>query len=414
MQLSDTRWVVVGINHRRADVARREAFALSETAQRTLLEAVRAAGVPAALVVSTCNRTELYARMDCPAPAIQLLLSHTQGSGTDFQEVGFVLHGKAAIQHLFLVTTGLDSLVLGDLQISQQVKQSYKLSSELGLADGYLHKLMQHVLRAHKRARRETSIGSGAASVAHAAVQYVRQTQPDLGGLKLLLVGAGKIGKVTLKNLVGMGARQVCLVNRDRNRADRLAAGVEVRVADFGQLTEEIAWADVVIVATGAQQPVIRQEHVQTGVRKMLIDLSVPRNVAPELEDVPDIQVVNMDQLATVIDDTRLSREAARADVEAIISSELADFALWLSHQRLTPTIKALTAKLESIKQLEIDQLRNRLAPEALAQVEWVTSRIVNKILAQQLGQLRAANGHQGDLLQAVRELYDLNTETGA
>lgn len=407
------RFLVVGINHHKADVSQREAFALTDAQQKGLLREAKAAGLTGAMVVATCNRTELYGRVDCPQPVVDLFLRYTQGSGADFQQVGFVKHGMDALTHLFHVTTGLDSLVLGDLQISQQVKQAYKQAQAEGVADSYMHKAMQHVLRAHKRARRETNIGTGAASVAHAAVQCIRRSGHDLHKLRILLVGAGKIGKVTLKNLMGLGAEQVAIINRNRARAERLTHDVDVRVADFENLGQEIDQADVIIVATGAPNAVVMPEHVlQTRHHRLFIDLAVPRNIDPAVGELPFQKLINMDDLGTVVDETAHQREAARPEVLRIIDEERAIFQTWLSEQRLTPTIKALTAKLEELKTKELAAVSGKLTDDARQEVARVTHRLVGKLLAQHLQVLRSANGQTDQIVEALHRLYDLPTES--
>lgn len=408
----DAKWLVVGVNHQRAGIAQREVFALSAEQQAALLADTRALGLSGGLVLATCNRTELYARTDCPQPIVDLLVRHTGSDADSFHRLGFVLHAELALLHLLRVTTGLDSLVLGDVQIPQQVKQAYKLAQAHGLADSFVHKALQFVMKAHKRARHETAIGSGAASVAHAAVGYIRSTGARLPELRVLVIGAGKIGKVTLKNLVSLGAAEVCLINRAPERAERLAEGLAVRTAPWEALADEVALSDVVICATGAPEPVVLPAHVRGTRPRLFIDLALPRNIDPAIASLPHQRVVNMDDLAQVVDEAADRRNAARPAVEAIIDQELDAFGQWLHQQRLTPTVKALVAHFEAIKAQELAHARADLSPEARAELERITHRLVNKLLAQPFQALRSANGQTEALIEAVGRLYNLTPET--
>src|SRR5690625_4995111 len=187
------------------------------------------------------------------------------------------------MEHLFSVSTGLDSQILGDLQEVNQVKEGYELSSDQNMIDGSTHRLMQHVFRAHKRSRNETSLGDGAATIAYAAVKFAVHTFENLSDKRILLVGTGKIGKVTCKNLVNLGAGRLTLINRTRERAEFIADRLNVDVADMEHLPEQLAVADLVIVATGASQPVVTLEQMGPSIAdpkfRVMLDLSVPRNI---------------------------------------------------------------------------------------------------------------------------------------
>src|SRR6056297_1254656 len=261
-----TDFCAVGVNHWEASIDVRERFSLKNAHKRKLIEGAKREGVNSLFVVSTCNRTEIFAQDVTPQELIRLLVTYSNASLEEFHNYGFEKEGQQAVEHLFQVTVGLDSQILGDLQVVNQVKEGYELAGELDAVDGELHRLMQHVFRAHKRSRNETSLGEGAATTAYAAVKFAVETFDSLKDKNILLVGTGKIGKVTCKNLVNLGAKKLTLINRTRERAEFVADKFDLMVADMEQLPEEIAGADLIIVATGAKKPVITLDDMKPSI----------------------------------------------------------------------------------------------------------------------------------------------------
>lgn len=404
-------FTVIGINHWDAPVEMREKFSVAENQKKSLLDGARREGITSLFVVSTCNRTEIYAQDTTPHELIRLLTTYSNGSLEEFHKYGFEYEGFRAAEHLFKVATGLDSQILGDLQIIKQVKEGYELSSENDLVDGQMHRLMQHVFRAHKRSRNETSLGNGAATVAYAAVKFANRTFENLHNKNILLVGTGKIGKVTCKNLVNLGASKLTLINRTRDRAEFVAGRFNLEVADMEHLPEQIADADLVIVATGATDPIITMEHMDVSVKnprfKVMLDLSVPRNIDPEIENLHFVDVANMDMLSDVTDEAYRKREKEVPLVKKIIREELDQFGLWLREQRVVPTIKALIDKLDSIRDEEMDFFRNKISESDVDKVENLTRRIVNKIAAYSIEHLR--DHHQSEeVTKVVEDMFKL------
>ncbi|MDZ7695223.1 MAG: glutamyl-tRNA reductase [Balneolaceae bacterium] len=282
-QLGD--FCVVGVNHWEASIEVREKFSLSDQQKEQLINGALREGIQSLFVVSTCNRTEIFAKDTSPEELIRLLITYSDATLDEFHRYGFEKEGRPAVDHLFQVTVGLDSQILGDLQIVNQVKEGYEFASHKDAVSGELHRLMQHVFRAHKRSRNETSLGEGAATTAYAAVQFARKTFENLTDKNILLIGTGKIGKVACKNLVSLGARKVTLINRTRDRAEFVADKYDLEVADYDNLPAQIADSDLIIVATGAAEPVIAPEDMEPSLEegrfKVMLDLSVPRNIDP-------------------------------------------------------------------------------------------------------------------------------------
>lgn len=406
----------VGVNHWEATIEVREGFSLDATRTQALLEGARREGVPGLIVVSTCNRTELFAHGAGTQELIRLLVTYSDGSLDEFHTHGFEFSGQEAVDHLFQVAVGLDSQILGDLQIVNQVKEGYELASEMDAVSGELHRLMQHVFRAHKRSRNETSLGEGAATTAYAAVQFAMKTFDNLVDKEILLVGTGKIGKVTCRNLVSLGARRVTLVNRTPERAEFVADKFDLDFAPMEEMPRQIASADLVIVATDAGEPVVTMEHMDPSRKnqkfKVLLDLSVPRNIDPAIGELDFVDLANMDFLSDVTDEAYRKREENIPLVKKIIDDELTGYRNWLSKQKVVPTIKALTNKFENIREDEFEFFKNKLAEADREKVENLTRRIVNKIAAYSIEHLR--DHHESEeVAQVVHDMFKLESEGG-
>ncbi len=406
----------VGINHWKADVALRERFSLSMEEKQAYLEDARIIGLRDVIIITTCNRTEIFARTTSPGILVELLVKHSDGELEEFDELGFQHAGEDAVRHLLRVAVGLDAQILGDLQIIKQVKEAYECAHSLGMVDAIMHRLMQFVLRTHKRSRTETELASGAATTAYAAVQFARKKLKSLSKKNILLVGTGKIGKITCKNLISMGARNVVLLNRNRQRAESLGDRFQLPVAGLENINHEIGKADLVIVATGADRPVIRREQLSglegSNRKVVMLDLSVPRNIDPELEHHPNVELVNMDRLSDTTDEAFKRREENIPKVEKIIDEEILNFRVWLSEQKVVPTIRALSDKLHDIRSREIEKFRTKIPDEALGDVDHLTKRIVNKIMAHSIDHLKENHEAPEEITRIVHSMFKLEPES--
>lgn len=408
---------VVGVNHWEATIDIRERFALSDIQKKELLNGAEREGIESLFVISTCNRTEIVAQQADPQELIRLLITYSNATLEEFHSYGFEKMGAKALEHLFRVTVGLDSQILGDLQIVNQVKEAYEFAADRDMVDGELHRLMQHVFRAHKSSRNETSLGKGAATTAYAAVKFATNTFSDLQNKNILLVGTGKIGKVTCKNLLSMDASQLTLINRNRERAEFVADRFNLEVKGWETLPREIAKADLVVVATAAQEPVITLDDMKPSLLdmnfKVMIDLSVPRNIDPEIASLDFVDLTNMDFLTDVTDEAYRKREKDIPLVKKIIDDELTDYKNWLSVQKVVPTIKALTQKFETIREDEFDFFKNKIADSDRDKVENLTRRIVNKIAAYSIEHLR--DHHESEkITDLVHDMFKLETNNNS
>ncbi|MEX0684798.1 MAG: glutamyl-tRNA reductase [Balneolales bacterium] len=410
-QISLEDFIAIGINHWKASVPIREKFSLTTEERRPFLSDAKDKGLTDVIILSTCNRTEILARCKNEEMLIDLLLKHTSGTREDFDRSGFVKKGEEAVKQLFRVSAGLDAQILGDLQIIKQVKEAYDLATEMKMVDSLLHRLMQFIFRAHKRSRNETDLATGAATTAYAAVKFAQQRLGSLSGKNIVLIGTGKIGKITCKNLISLGASKVTLVNRNLARAEALGDRFDLPTAKFEDIREIIEGSDLVIVATGAETPVITESHVRgmKGKKKVLLDLSVPRNIDPMVGDLPDIELVNMDMLSDTTDKAYKKRQKNIPLVEAIIEEELDGYKKWLDEQKIVPTIIALNNKMEKIRYAEIKRFQKRYPSQDITEVEILTRRIINKIVAHPIDHLKG-NQETPDLADAIDSIFKLKS----
>ncbi|SMO46362.1 glutamyl-tRNA reductase [Gracilimonas mengyeensis] len=375
------RFSAIGISHWKSEVSIRELFFLDKH-RRQLLE-FHTKDIPGGiLMLDTCNRTELYAFCD-PDVLISALCKATNTDREFFHEHGYIHTEDDAYDHLYEVGTGLDSQVLGDVQIIQQVKQAYKKAKKKGLS-GEFHQLIQSVFRAHKRSRTETDFGKGTASVGFAATQLALEHFQDLSEIRILLIGAGKMGKVSAKNLISNGAEHISVVNRTIDRAKQLASSFDIKAHAFSDLEEEIKKADLVITATGAKNPILHPEHFQ-GVEhpQLVLDLSVPRNVDPAVSEVENVTLIDMDSIHKANKKAIEQRKQSVPEIKHIIEEEKGDFMKRVKRSRyLLPRIKEIEHRLSDITDAELDRVKHKMDEDSYSQMEEVTRRIKKKIMA--------------------------------
>ena len=295
----------IGVSYKKADAVVRGKFSLDSNAMDSLLNRAKEHGIDGLLVTSTCNRTELNGFAQHPFQLIKLLCDHSQGTLEEFQEVAYVYKNNEAIEHIFRVGTGLDSQILGDFEIVGQLKQSFNRSKRLGIANPFIERLCNSVIQASKRIKNETEISSGATSVAFASVQYILSNVPDIQNKNILLFGTGKIGRNTCENLIKHTKNpHITLINRTKGKAEQIAGKFNLLVKDYGDLQTEIRNTDVLVVATGGQSPTISKDLIHAKKPLLILDLSIPKNVAAEVSEMENISVIHLDHLSQLTDKT--------------------------------------------------------------------------------------------------------------
>ena len=342
-----TSFYVIGISHKKADAKLRGEFSLSPTKKATLLDQAKTKGIESIVATSTCNRTEVYGFVQHPSELIHLLCENTTGTVDIFKSVAYTLKGNAAVEHMFRVGAGLDSQILGDFEIISQLKSSARVSKKYNLLDAYLERLINSVIQASKRIKTETKLSTGATSVSFASVQYILNSIENVNSKNILLFGTGKIGRNTCENLIKHTKNEhITLINRTRERAEKIAGKFKVLVKDYSQLQEEIEKADILIVATSAQNPTIDNQIIQNKKELLILDLSIPKNVDENVRSLPNVSLTHLDELSNITDKTLEKRKEFIPVAEAIIKDIKSEFLEWLGYRKFAPTIKALKEKL--------------------------------------------------------------------
>lgn len=346
--MDSKKFFTVGISHKKALLSVRETFSLSLDSSEALLSDAKKNGISELLVNSTCNRTELYGLAESSNDFIKLLCKFSKGKINTFNKIGYTLEGKKAINHIFRVGAGLESQILGDFEIIGQLKKSFYQSKKLEMANGFLERLINNVIQASKRVKTETGISSGATSVSYAAVQFIIKNVKNISDKNILLFGAGKIGKNTCENLIKHTKNDhIVLINRTMERAEKIAGKFKVKVKPHSELNTEIRKADVLIVATGAEHPTINKELIHCSSPLLIIDLSLPRNVVPEVIEIDQVSLVHLDELSKMTDENLMKRKKYIGKAQEIINEVAEDFNTWLYQRKYAPFLNAIKTHLE-------------------------------------------------------------------
>ena len=400
----------IGLNYEKADAEVRGHFSISESAQKAILTAAKNEGIPSLSVLSTCNRTELYGFAPHPDQLIKLLCEHTHGTIEEFEDVAYVHKNETAVDHLFKVGTGLNSQILGDFEIISQLRIGFKRSKKMGLLNSFMERLANAVIQASKRIKNETDISTGATSVSFAAVQYIMARVPYVSEKNILLFGIGKIGRNTCENLIKHTKNEhITLINRTKVKAEAIAGKFNLVVKDYANIQSEIAQSDILIVATGAQQPTISKELLYLKKPLLILDLSIPKNVADNVIENEHVTLVHLDELSKVTDATLAHRKSQIPLAERIITEISEEFNTWSRNRSFAPTIKALKDKLSEIKLGEIENQRKKLNDFNETQAEIISDRIIQKITTQVANHLKAQNGSAQESAELIRTVFQLN-----
>ncbi len=399
----------IGLSYKKADAEIRGHFSLDQTSRTALLKKAKEEGIEGLLVTSTCNRTELYGFADHPFQLIKLLCDHTRGSIEAFEKVAYIYKSKEAITHMFRVGTGLDSQILGDFEIISQIKKAFYESREQGLTNPFFERLVNAVIQASKRIKNETDISSGATSVSFASVQYIMDAFEDPSQKNILLFGTGKIGRNTCENLVKHTKKnRITLINRTKDKAELVGGKFDLRVRDFSGLQEEVRNTDILIVATGAQQPTITPELIDTQRDLLILDLSIPKNVSADVTSLPNVKLIHLDQLSQITNQTLERRRESLPKAEAIMREVEAEFNSWLETRKFAPTIKALKRRLTQYKEAEIDFQRKKITDFNDQQAEIISDRIIQKIMTQFANHLRHQSNSTDESLDLIQKVFQL------
>src|ERR1700729_206362 len=360
---------ILGINHKTAPVALREKVAFTEDRLSAALLALRQElGVAEALILSTCNRTEVYWTGTASGSQLSQWLERHHGDNLDLAASLYVHQESRAIEHTFSVASGLDSMVLGEVQILGQLKDAYRIAQESGSTGPILNKLFQAAFSAAKRVRTETRIGANAVSLASATVSLARRVYSDLSAHSALLIGAGDMNALTARHFMSAGIKRMVIANRTLTRAQLLADELKAHAVPLTDLDQELAEADIVISCTASADPLISKRAVEAAIRArrrrpiFMVDMAVPRDIDPAVAELEDVYLFSIDDLQQLVDENIQQRELAAGGARLLINEEVARFLAESRAQDAGPAIRALRQQADGIRQQTVEQARRMLA----------------------------------------------------
>lgn len=412
--------ITLGLNHNTAPISVRERIAFP--AEGVILALRNLAQVPVveeAAILSTCNRTELYCGLSSedPEPLLQWIAQEQRLDRADFQPFLYTHQDTSTIRHMFRVASGLDSMVLGEPQILGQMKTAYQTATEAGTLGKTLGKLFQHTFSAAKKVRTDTAIGSSPVSVAFAAIRLAQRIFEDLSKQTAILIGAGETIELTARHLTENRIGELIIANRTYDRAHLLAQQFNGFAISLHELPQHLAKADIVVSSTASPLPILGKGSVESAIKArkhkpmFMVDLAVPRDIEPEVEQIRDVYLYTVDDLRNTIEENLRSRQEAAKQAEEIIDIEVAHFLNWLRAQSATDTIRELREHAATLSADALDKalknLRSGQSPEE--SLAYLAQLLTNKFTHLPSSQLRQAGTHEReDLITAARELFQL------
>jgi glutamyl-tRNA reductase len=391
---------ILGINHKTAPIALREKVAFGDERLRAALRALRQErGVAEAVILSTCNRTEVYWSGAASGAELTVWLEQHHGNNLDLASSLYVHEEHRAVEHAFSVASGLDSMVLGEPQILGQLKDAYRFAQEAGATGPALNKLFQAAFSAAKRVRSQTGIGSNAVSIASATLSLARRVYSDLSQHTALMIGAGEMNALVARHLISAGVQRMVIANRTVSRAQALAAELAAHAVGLDGLGEELGSADIVVACTASPHPLVTRVAVEHAIHArrrrpiFMVDLGVPRNIEAAVAELEDVYLFSIDDLSQLVDENRQQRVTAAADARQLIDEEVARYVTEVRASDAGPAIRALRLKADDIRRQSMEQARRLLAsgrsPEEV--LDFLASTLTNRLLHAPTQALRQA-----------------------
>jgi glutamyl-tRNA reductase len=416
--------VIIGLSHKTAPVEIREKLAFAPTAmERPLRQMLELSTITEGLIISTCNRVELCAVTKEPEAAIaelrRFLAEYHEVSPEEINENLFDYQGEEAIRHLFRVSSSLDSMVLGEPQILGQIKTAYGYAAEFKTAGLILNRFLHKAFSVAKRVRTETAIASNAVSVSFAAVELARKIFDRLDNKGVMIIGAGEMCELAARHFVANGISKVLVTNRTFERAEKMAAEFNGKAVPFDSFVDHLAEVDIIMTSTGAPNFILGKRQMEEVLKRrknrpmFLIDIAVPRDIDPKVNDISNTYLYDVDDLQGVVQANLKERQKEAGKAEAIVEQEIGQFHLWLGNLEVKPTVIALRRKLDEIRQQELDKTFGNLKDLTGKQrksIEAMAGAIINKILHKPTAVLKnSQNDMSGeDYVDAIRTLFDL------
>lgn len=420
---------VVGLSHKTAPVEVREKLSIPEPqTESAIAQLLSYPHIDEVAILSTCNRLEIYIVSDETTQGIQevtqFLSEHSKVPIMSLRHHLFMLLHADAVTHILRVAAGLDSLVLGEGQILAQVKNTHKLGQQFNGIKTILNRLFKQALTAGKRVRTETSIGTGAVSISSAAVELAQMKVEDLSTYRVSILGAGKMSRLLVQHLISKGATQISIVNRSRGRAEELAKQFPeqpIQIHLLPEMMSVVAASDIVFTSTSSTEPILDRAKLEKVLEAnqflMLFDISVPRNVDADVNELVNVKAFNVDDLKAVVAQNYESRRQMAQEAEKILDEELEAFDVWWRSLETVSTISSLRNKIETIREQELQKALSRLGSEFGEKhqevIEALTRGIVNKILHDPMVQLRAQQDVEARrrCMQTLQMLFNLDAE---
>ncbi|KPK32312.1 MAG: glutamyl-tRNA reductase [Nitrospira bacterium SG8_35_1] len=417
--------IVVGLNHNKASVEVREKFAFDSEKLPNALKHLKESKISAEnVILSTCNRVEMYAsvkNLDTDVEKIIHFLSDFHNVPQQALDDSLVIYqGPEAVRHIFRVASGLDSVVLGEPQILGQLKDAYGISLQHKSTSTLLNRLMKKTFSVAKRTRTETGIGKGAVNISFAAVELAKKIFEDLSGKSFMLMGAGEMAELAARHLIGNGVEDVTITNRTLARAEELAQEFGGKVIPFENFMEELLHLDIAICSTGAPNYILRKEQLHTIMKErkqkpmFIFDISVPRNIDPEINDLDNVYLYDVDDLKDVADANAEERGREADKAEKIVEAEVQSFLKWQNSLVATPTIVAIREKAEEIRKEELDKTLRKLGPleeDKIKAIEYLSSSIMNKLIHPPTAALKSVEEDREIMIDMANRLFKLETE---
>ncbi|MFD1551653.1 glutamyl-tRNA reductase [Putridiphycobacter roseus] len=403
---------VIGLSFEKSNQEVRNLYSLSKNKIEALLVDAKESGIDSLVVLSTCNRTEIFGYVAHPYIIIELLCRHTEGSVDHFMKYAYILKQEEAVQHLFELSVGIKSQILGDYEIVGQLKIAAKLSKAHQLLDGFLDRLLSYVIQASKATKNATTISGGTTSTSYAGIQYLKDKFGDLKDKKVTVLGAGDIGKSTVKNLLEYSAcTQITVINRTIEKAMAISIDeTRVVVEEFGALKEVLAINDVLFVCSSAPNHLVHQENTPLVNPFTIIDLSLPNNVDYQLKNFTNVDLMTLDDLSLVRDNTLEARKQEIPKAIAIIDSYKKKYSKWVMDRKYTPVIHGFKKQLLAIQETELKSL-SKSNPAMAEEAFMVSDKVIQKITNKFANHLKSDPKMANQSIEVIKEVFNITID---
>jgi glutamyl-tRNA reductase len=408
----DTDLYIVGISHEKANQEIRSKYSLTvETIKKILFEA-KNKGINSLVVLTTCNRTEIIGYVPHPFIIIELLDKYTNGSIDELSKYIYIYKEERAMLHLFELTAGIKSQILGDYEIVNQLKTAFKISKNSKILDTYLERLFNQALQSSKEIKNLTNISGGTTSTSYAGIRYLKDKFGSLRDKNIAVLGLGDIGKSTLKNLIQYSdANHIIVINRTKSKAEAFIKPYKkVKVGDFDNLKNELKNQDILFVCSNAPKPIITVETLNANSNLTIIDLSIPSNVAKEVVNISTVDLIKLDNLSNITNSTFEARKKEIPKAKKIIHKHLLEYQSWLAGRKITPVLNSLKEALQNLKKGEIKAVIKD-NPEQKEIVNAVTDKIFQKIINRYAYYLKNNPKSVNRTMEIIKEVYKINSQ---